>query len=98
MRWVVILLIGALAWLQYRLWAGEGSLAEVKALKGEIAHQAIEIEQLRARNRALLAEVQNLKQGVDALEERARTELGMVKEGETFFQLVGPQVVPTPGR
>lgn len=96
MRWVVVVLVGVLAWLQYRLWVGEGSLAEVQGIKAEVARQAAEIEQLRVRNRALLAEVQDLKQGVDALEERARTELGMVKEGETFFQLIKPPGGSTP--
>ncbi len=88
MRWVVVALLLVLGWMQYRLWVGEGSLAEVHNLKQEIARQGVELDQLRARNRVLMAEVQDLKQGVDALEERARSELGMVKEGETFFQLI----------
>lgn len=98
MRWVVIGLLVALAWLQYRLWVGEGSLAEVHNLKEEIARQGAELEQLRVRNRALMAEVQNLKAGQEALEERARAELGMVKEGETFYQLIGPAAAPAPAR
>lgn len=103
MRWVIAVLLVVLAWMQYRLWVGAGSLADVHNLKQEIARQGVELEQLRARNRALMAEVQDLKQGVDALEERARAELGMVKEGETFFQLIpgnppAPAPAPAPRR
>jgi len=85
-------LIGALlvllVLLQYRLWVGEGSLAEVNALKREIAEQTRELSQLRERNRALQAEVEDLRSGLDAVEERARSELGMVKEGEVFYQVI----------
>lgn len=88
MRWVIVALLLVFVWLQYRVWVGEGSLAEVEGLKQEITRQTVELEQLRARNRALLAEVQNLKEGVEALEERARAELGMVKEGEVFYQVI----------
>ena len=76
MRWVVAVLVLLLGWLQYRLWVGEGSLAEVHGLRAEIAAQQAEIERLRARNRVLEAEVQDLQTGADALEERARSELG----------------------
>jgi len=80
--------------LQYRLWVGEGSLAEVNNLKKEIATQKLELEQLRQRNRALTAEVQDLKQGLDAIEERARSELGMIRKGETFYQIIEPEEKP----
>ena len=78
--------------LQYRLWVGEGSLAEVNNLKKEIATQKLELKQLRQRNRALTAEVQDLKQGLDAIEERARSELGMIRKGETFYQIIEPEI------
>ena len=94
MRWVIVALLLVLTWLQYRVWVGEGSLAEVHSLKQEIIRQSAELDQLRARNRALLAEVQNLKEGVEALEERARAELGMVKEGEVFYQVIEPSNPP----
>ncbi len=97
MRWVTVFLLLVLVGLQYRLWVGEGSLAEVHSLKQEIVRQGAELEELRARNRALIAEVQNLKEGVEALEERARAELGMVKEGETFFQVITPDT-PQPAK
>ena len=89
------LLIGVLALLfvllQYRLWVGEGSLAEVNNLRHEIAHQRSELERLWARNRALQAEVDDLREGMEAIEERARNELGMVKPGEVFYQVVEPE-------
>ena len=89
------LLIGILALLfvllQYRLWVGEGSLAEVNNLRHEIENQRSELERLRARNRALQAEVDDLREGMEAIEERARNELGMVKPGEIFYQVVEPE-------
>ncbi len=91
MRWVLLLLLVILAALQYRLWVEQGSLGEVTLLRREIAAQQAEMERLRERNRALQAEVQDLKQGLEAIEERARGELGMVKPGETFLQLVEPE-------
>jgi cell division protein FtsB len=88
MRWLTVFLLLLLLWLQYRLWVGEGSLAEVNALRTEIAAQKDEIAQMQARNDALEAEVQDLREGLDALEERARSELGMIKEGEVFLQVI----------
>jgi cell division protein FtsB len=89
------LLIGVLVLLflllQYRLWVGEGSLAEVNNLRHEIQNQRGELERLRARNRALQAEVDDLREGMEAIEERARNELGMVKPGEVFYQVVEPE-------
>lgn len=90
-RWLTIFLIALLAVLQYKLWVGEGSLAEIWSLyqAGEVQRE--ENARLKERNAALEAEVQDLKQGLDAIEERARTELGMVKDGEVFYQIVEPQ-------
>ena len=90
MRILILVLLLLLGGLQYRLWVGEGSLAEVTALRREIQAQKAEIEKLQARNRRLQAEVEDLRQGLDALEERARSELGMIKEGELFLQLIEP--------
>ena len=89
-RWLTISLIALLLGLQYKLWVGEGSLAEIWNLyqAGEVQRE--ENARLKERNAALEAEVQDLKQGLDAIEERARTELGMVKEGEVFYQIVEP--------
>ena len=88
MRVLILSLLLILGWLQYRLWVGEGSLAEVHALKTDITEQTQEIAALRARNQALAAEVANLKEGNQALEERARMGLGMIKQGEVFLQVI----------
>lgn len=91
MKWLWVISLALLAALQYRLWVGEGSLAHVAQLKQEIAQQKSENEKLLERNRVLTAEVIELKQGLETIEERARHELGMVKEGETLFQLSGDE-------
>ena len=88
MRFALLLLIGLVAILQYRLWVGEGSLAEVYGLQQEIADQKSELERLRVRNQQLQAEVADLQSGEAALEERARGELGMIKPGEAFIQAI----------
>jgi len=74
--------------LQYRLWVGEGSLAQRQVLKHKVEVQQQENEVLRERNRVLANEVANLKDGLESVEERARTDLGMIKEGETFYMVV----------
>jgi len=88
MRWLIGLLVLLLVLLQYRLWVGDGSLAEVWGLYQQVEAQRDENRRLRERNQALEAEVTDLKQGLDAIEERAREELGMVKDGETFYQII----------
>lgn len=88
MRWFTGLLLLLLLALQYRLWTDDGSLAEVRVLRDEISVQMAELEQLRARNQVLEAEVIDLHEGLDALEERARSELGMIKRGELFLQVI----------
>lgn len=88
MRWVVPGLLILLGLLQYRLWVGEGSLAQLHALKLRIAEDQVELEQLRARNQVLIAEVESLKTGLEAIEERARYDLGMIQQGELFLQLI----------
>ncbi len=90
MRILIGLLILLLILLQYRLWVGPGSLADVNNLKQEIKAQREELVVLRERNRALQAEVEDLRSGQSAIEERARSELGMIKEGEIFYQVIAP--------
>lgn len=85
--WLFVILILALAGLQYRLWVGDGSLAQVRELQKQIADQEGENERLLERNRILEAEVAELKKGTETVEERARHELGMVKDKETLYQL-----------
>ncbi|MDH5446779.1 MAG: cell division protein FtsB [Gammaproteobacteria bacterium] len=77
--------------LQYDLWVGEGSLATAWRLQQDVKKQQLENDRLKERNASLAAEVVDLKQGLDAIEERARNELGMIKEGETFIQVVEPK-------
>lgn len=88
MKWLCAALIIVLAYLQFRLWAGEGSVAEVVRLQQQIEQQEAEIQSLRERNRLLALEVHELKTGVESVEERARSEMGMIKEGETFYMVV----------
>jgi cell division protein FtsB len=91
MRLLTALLLLLLILLQYRLWVGPGSLADVNNLKHEISTLREELVGLRERNRALQAEVEDLRGGQSAIEERARSELGMIKQGETFYQVIQPQ-------
>ncbi|RDH87518.1 MAG: cell division protein FtsB [endosymbiont of Escarpia spicata] len=95
MRILVAILFLLLAFLQYRLWVGEGSLAEVNNLEKEITRQEAALVDLKKRNRALQAEVEDLRSGSAALEERARSELGMIKEGETFYQVIDQSQITT---
>jgi cell division protein FtsB len=83
--------------LQYRLWIGNGSLTEVNHLQQEKESIIAENELLNERNDSLAAEVLDLKQGLDAIEERARSEMGMIKKNETFYQLVDMQNIGKPG-
>jgi cell division protein FtsB len=91
MRILIAILLALFLVLQYRLWVGKGSLAEVSNLKQEISGLEKELVKLRERNRALQAEVEDLRSGNAAIEERARSELGMIKEGEIFYQVIDPQ-------
>ena len=74
--------------LQYRLWIGNGSMTEVHHLQQQISQIEQENESLKERNLSLAAEVLDLKQGQEAIEERARSEMGMIKYDETFYQIV----------
>jgi cell division protein FtsB len=84
---VFVVLLG----LQVRLWLGDGSLEDVVALKRQLATQRAEVADLRERNATLQAEVDDLKGGLAAIEARARSELGLIREGETYFQLLPPE-------
>ena len=91
MKFLAAGLLLLLVLLQYRLWLGEGGMREVVQLRSEITAQQEENALLRERNRTLAAEVQDLKKGTTAIEERARTDLGMIGQGETFYQVVEPR-------
>ncbi|MGB5835388.1 MAG: cell division protein FtsB [Thiohalocapsa sp.] len=97
MRWLILGLIILLGLLQYRLWVGDGSLEELHALRVQIDDYRTELQRLEARNLALAAEVQDLKDGLEAIEDRARSELGMIQRGEVFLQVIEkPKDEPTP--
>lgn len=85
MRILVICLLFVFAGLQYKLWLGDGSLLQWRQLEKRLAAQEQENKQLTARNQAIEADIQELKSGAQALEEQARFELGMIKEGETYY-------------
>lgn len=74
--------------LQYKLWTGEGGIPSVLHLEKEVAKQQQHKQQLEERNAALAAEVKDLKQGLDAIEERARSEMGMIRKDEQFYQIL----------
>lgn len=88
-------LLALLLLLQYPLWLGGGGIPAIWQLHREIDGQRAENEKLAERNRALAADVTDLKDGLEAIEERARAELGMIKKGETFFQIVDAPVTAT---
>lgn len=89
-RAIALLLLLLLAGLQAKLWLGEGGREDVETLRGSVAAQERENVGLRRRNATLSAEVEDLKSGSAAVEERARTELGMIKPGEVFYRVVEP--------
>lgn len=91
-------LIVLLLALQYRLWLGNGSIQEVWSLHRQLIEQRGEMQELITRNQALEAEVSDLKSGLDAIEERARARLGMIDEGETFYQFVRDRAGKPAGR
>jgi cell division protein FtsB len=88
MRKLILFLVILLVYLQYRLWLGDGGLLELWNVHQDVEAQREENARLRERNEALNAQVLDLKQGLDAIEERAREDMGMVKQGETFYQIV----------
>jgi cell division protein FtsB len=94
MKILAAVLLALLLVLQYRLWLGDGGMREVAVLRKAIEQQQAENDLLRERNRTLAAEVQDLKKGTTAIEERARTDLGMVGQRETFYQVVAPEGAP----
>ena len=99
MRVLLAILVLVLLLLQYQLWLGEGGFSNVRRLEEKVKVQAAENEMLELRNQELRAEVEDLRQGYEAIEERARSELGMIREDEQFYQVVpdpGPQPVAEP--
>lgn len=95
----VLVLVAAVIFcgLQSLLWLGDDGLFDIQDMQYQIAMQKAENEQLAERNRILQAEINDLKNGTEAIEEHARLDLGMVKQGETFFRVTSSKaVVPEP--
>ena len=90
LRYVALILLALLIALEVKLWAGEGGMREVWLLQRKLDEQKVENQKLKQRNEALAAEVQDLKNGKAAIEERARSEQGLIKPGEVFYQVVEP--------
>ena len=88
MKIVIAVLLILLVALQVRLWLGSGGMSEMRRLEAALEAQREENARLEARNNRLAAEVHDLKEGLEAVEERARTELGMIGKDETYYQLV----------
>lgn len=95
LRWIALILILALVGLQLKLWSGPGSMRDVDSLRIAVKKQGDENARLLQRNQALSADVQDLKFGDQAVEARARTELGLIKPGEIFYQVVDTPAAPT---
>ena len=85
---VMIILTALLIFLQYRLWFESGGVKELRQLKKTLAQQTLANETLKKRNEALMLQINHLKINQEATESRARNELGMIKKGETFYQVV----------
>ena len=92
MRWLTVGLLALIAMLQYPLWLGKGGWLKVWDYDRQLQQQKEMTKKLEIRNAGLDAEVRDLKQGYDAIEERARFELGMIRQDESFVQI--PEKVP----
>ncbi len=88
MRWLLVVLVLMVIGLQYRLWFGEGSVAQMAEIRQQLEAQRRKNREMAERNRILAEEVAGLKSGLEAVEERARKDLGMVARGETFYLVV----------
>jgi len=88
MRVFTAILLILLVLLQYRLWFGKNSVPDYLVLKENVIRQQDANNKLKQRNKLLYADTDDLKLGLEAIEERARNELGMIKENETFFRLI----------
>ena len=88
MKYLSYVLLGLLVLIQSPLWLGKGGWLRVWDMNRQVEAQKETNRQLAVRNAGLDAEVQDLKQGLDAIEERARVELGMIKQGEVFYQII----------
>ena len=97
MRLILICLVGLLLLIQFPLWLGKGGWLRVWDLDKQVTAAHRKNDELKSRNAKLASEVQDLKQGTGAVEERARFELGMIKDNEIFVQVLDPNRKPVPG-
>lgn len=88
MRWLLAVLTVLFLTLQYRLWVGEGSLAQKVELQRAVSEQQAINAEAEARNETIAREVRALNDGLEAIEERARNDLGLIKDGETFYMVI----------
>ena len=91
MKTIALVLLVLLIWLQYKIWLQDGGVPEVLQLQQEVEQVKGEVQTLQERNASLDAEVKDLKKGLDAIEERARSEMGMIKKGEVYYQVIEPE-------
>lgn len=100
MKWLAGALLIVVLGLQYRLWLSSDGVRELARLSEAVDRQKAENQELQARNQQMVAEVADLKAGMAAIEERARSELGMIGRNETFYQVVParPHTLKTPSR
>ncbi|MFT4993266.1 MAG: cell division protein FtsB [Paraglaciecola sp.] len=91
MKWVTVILITLLSLLQYRLWFGKHSVPDYLVMEQEVTEQSQQNANLTQRNSLLKADIRDLKIGLEAVEERARNELGLIKQGETFYRILPPE-------
>ena len=94
MKKIIVLLIVLLVLLQYKIWLGDGGIPRILQLQEEVDTVQVQVDKLKERNQALDAEVQDLKKGLDAIEERARSDLGMISQDEVYYQVIDkkPQI------
>lgn len=91
MRIFTLVLLVVFSWLQYTLWFGKNGIDDLSQVEAEIQVQQQVNGNLQSRNDEMFAEIDDLRQGLDAIEERARHELGMIQEGETFYRIIGEE-------
>ncbi|MCX7085964.1 MAG: cell division protein FtsB [Methylococcales bacterium] len=88
MKILLALVVLLIVLLQCRLWYGDGGIKEIEAYQQQMDDLSKQVAEKSARNKALYAEVEDVRKGQEAIEERARYELGMIRDGETFFQVL----------
>ena len=88
MKKIIVLLVVLLVLLQYKIWLGDGGIPRILQLQEEVDTVQLQVNKLKERNQALEAEVRDLKKGLDAIEERARSDLGMIGQDEVYYQVI----------